>query len=96
MVYADVEIRAGLTTLTSLTSSWTTNLGAPVAVYRGPLRVRFLVDQWVPLGLPVPIPWGPTSAADNLRMGSRSASRCRNSSSSIGPSGPSCPSSVSR
>ena len=38
----------------------------PTTVYRGPLLVRFVRDQWVPIGLPASYVWIPTSLADNL------------------------------
>lgn len=64
--YGDFEIRMGLTQLTTLTTTWATNSPNPTTVYRGPLLVRFVKDQWVPLGLPASYVWAPTSAADNL------------------------------
>ncbi|MEO6594975.1 MAG: hypothetical protein ABIP94_09515, partial [Planctomycetota bacterium] len=64
--YGDFEIRMGITQLTTLTNTWTTNLPNPTTVYRGPLLVRFERDQWVPLGLPNSYLWLPTAPADNL------------------------------
>lgn len=64
--YGDFEIRMGTTQLTTLTNDWATNLPNPTTVYRGPLLVRFVRDQWVPIGLPAPFLWYPLTAADNL------------------------------
>lgn len=64
--YGDFEIRMGLTQLTTLTNTWATNSPNPTTVYRGPLLVRFVRDQWVPLGLPASYVWAPLSPADNL------------------------------
>lgn len=64
--YGDYEIRMGLTQLITLTNTWATNSPNPTTVYRGPLLVRFVRDQWVPLGLPASYVWAPMSAADNL------------------------------
>lgn len=66
--YGDIEIQMGLTQLTTLTNTWATNSPAPTTVYRGPLRVRFVRDQWVPLGLPAPYLWLPTGPGDNLAV----------------------------
>lgn len=64
--YGDFEIRMGTTTLTTLTNTWANNVTNSVTVYRGPLVVNFVKDQWVPLGLPAFYLWLPTTPADNL------------------------------
>jgi hypothetical protein len=64
--YGDFEIRMGITQLTTLTNTWATNSPNPTTVYRGPLLVKFVRDQWVPLGLPASYLWLPTTPADNL------------------------------
>jgi hypothetical protein len=64
--YGDYEIRMGLTQLTTLTNDWNVNLPSPTTVYRGPLCVRFVRDQWVAIGLPNSYLWLPLSPADNL------------------------------
>lgn len=64
--YGDIEIRMGVTQLTTLTNDWLTNMPSPTTVYRGPLLVRFERDQWTPLGLPNPYLWLPLSPLDNL------------------------------
>lgn len=66
VVYADFEIRMGITTSATLTTNWANNLPNPTTVYRGPLRVPFVRDQWTALGLPRAYLWAPTSANDNL------------------------------
>jgi hypothetical protein len=64
--YGDYEIRMGITQLSTLTNTWATNSPNPTTVYRGPLLVRFVRDQWVPLGLPLSYLWLPLTPADNL------------------------------
>ncbi len=64
--YGDFEIQMGITQLTTLTNTWATNSPNPTTVYRGPLLVKFVKDQWVPLGLPNSYLWLPLSSADNL------------------------------
>jgi hypothetical protein len=64
--YGDYEIRMGITQLSTLTNTWATNSPNPTTVYRGPLLVRFVRDQWVPIGLPASYLWLPTSPSDNL------------------------------
>lgn len=64
--YGDFEIRMGTTQLSTLTNDWASNLPMPTTVYRGPLLVRFVRDEWVPLGLPASFLWLPLSPADNL------------------------------
>lgn len=64
--YGDFEVRIGTTQLTTLTSDWASNSTNAITVYRGPLLVHFVADQWVPLGLPTFYVWNPISASDNL------------------------------
>ena len=66
IAYGDFEIRMGITTLAALTTTWAVNSSGSTTVYRGPLRVRFRRDQWVPIGLPASYRWQPTSANENL------------------------------
>jgi hypothetical protein len=56
-VYEDIEIRMGLTTLTTPTMNWATNNPKPTTVYRGKLRIRFTgspASVWGGIGLPNP------------------------------------------
>lgn len=64
--YGDFEIQMGITQATTLTTTWATNSPSPTTVYRGPLLVKFVRDQWVPLGLPASYLWLPLTPADNL------------------------------
>lgn len=64
--YDDFEIRMGTTTSTTLSTTWAANSSNFQTVYRGPLRVRFVRDQWTAIGLPSPYLWLPTSTSDNL------------------------------
>lgn len=64
--YGDFEVRMGLTQLTTLTNTWATNSPNPTTVYRGPLLIKFVRDQWVPMGLPASYLWFPTGPGDNL------------------------------
>ncbi len=66
IVYSDIEIKMGLTTLSVPTTNWAANNPSPVAVYRGPLRVQIIGGKWRPIGLPTSYSFAPTSPADNL------------------------------
>jgi len=66
VVYGDIEIRMGITQLTTLTNTWATNCTNPTTVYRGRLRVHFTRNVWTPLGMPASYLWLPLSPADNL------------------------------
>ncbi len=68
-VYEDIEIKMGITQLSSPTTNWTTNNPKPATVYRGPLRIRFTglpASVWGGIGLPNPYLYLPTSNTDNL------------------------------
>jgi len=64
--YGDIEIRMGMTSATSLTTSWSTNNPKPTTVYRGPLRANMSYGKWVGIGLPVPYLYIPSSTTPNL------------------------------
>jgi len=66
IVYGDIEIRIGVTQQTVPAANWNTNNPNPTTVYRGPLRVKFVVDQWRAIALPKPYLWIPKTATDNL------------------------------
>ncbi len=66
IVYGDIEIRMGVTQQGVPTTNWTTNNPKPTTVYRGPLRIRFKVGKWTPVGLPNPYFFLPKSSKDNL------------------------------
>jgi hypothetical protein len=64
--YDDIEIRMGMTSLTTLTNNWTTNNPNPTTVYRGPLRVRMVIGAWNGIGLPNPYLYLPLPSATTL------------------------------
>ena len=66
IVYDDIEIRMGLTGLSTVTTSWTSNNPNPTVVYRGPLRTFFQVGAWRGIGLPTPYNFLPTPTEPNL------------------------------
>jgi hypothetical protein len=66
IVYEDIEIRMGMTAQATPTTDWNTNNPNPRVVYRGPLRVRFVVGQWRGIGLPNTFLYLPTATAPNL------------------------------
>jgi hypothetical protein len=66
VVYGDIEIRMGVTTQPTPTTSWATNNPNPTTVYRGPLRIRWKTGQWTGIGLPNVYLWLPLSTSDNL------------------------------
>jgi len=68
-IYDDIEIKMGITQLTTPTSNWATNNPKPTTVYRGKLRVRFTgapTAAWGGIGLPKPYFYLPLSNKDNL------------------------------
>src|SRR5690606_25724604 len=64
--YNDIEIKMGKTTLADVGSDWNANNPNPTTVYRGPLRIRFINNQWTAIGLPNPYLYLPTSPTQNL------------------------------
>ncbi len=66
IIYDDIEIRMGRTSLATVTTDWKKNNPNPTTVYRGPLRVRFEVGKWHGIGLPVPYRFLGVGAAKNL------------------------------
>ncbi len=68
-VYDDIEIKMGITQLTTPTTSWSANNPKPTTVYRGKLRIRFTGSPnpaWGGIGLPKPYFYLPLSNTDNL------------------------------
>lgn len=66
VVYGDFEIRMGVTSVTTLTSAWATNLPNPTTVHKGRLRLRWKNGVFTPIGLQVPFLFAPTNPGDNL------------------------------
>jgi hypothetical protein len=64
--YGDIEIRMGLTSLTTVTTDWAKNSPKPTTVYRGPLRVLYKTDKWNGIGLPKSYLYLPITATPNL------------------------------
>ncbi|MCA8971570.1 MAG: hypothetical protein KDC95_17385 [Planctomycetes bacterium] len=66
IIYDDIEIIMGVTSVTTPTTNWATNNPNPKTVYRGPLRVRFDAGKWQGIGMPVDYLYVPLSSANNL------------------------------
>jgi hypothetical protein len=49
-----------------VTSDWNSNNPNPTTVYRGPLRIRFINNQWTGIGLPNPYLYVPLNANEHL------------------------------
>ena len=59
IVYGDIEVMMGYTSVAAPAANWSTNNPNPVRVYRGPLRVRLQIQKWLPMGLPGNFLWLP-------------------------------------